>query len=223
MKQKSTPKSKSQKKTKTYNGGKIRVTNYGTYAADVHIGGTRKRKSCESLDDAKAFIDDAVGESIRIGTAIFPKLSPKEAQDAVEAIHILKQAGKTESLYHIVQTHLDRGNGPGPNTTIQEPFEAHVEDLRQRRRRRTWEDKENRLKGFVKLHGDERLSDVTFQNIQEWLDSTGHSGRTLRNDQIAIQSFFNWCDQCDVPPENWTGLTYGVNFLRALRSHPLYQ
>lgn len=194
---KSTPKtpSKAAPKSKPYNGGKIRVTEWGTYQADVRIGGSRKRKQFETLDAAKRFIDDAVGESVRIGEEVFSKLTPKQAQDAVEAFHLLKQAGRSEALYSIVEAYLDREQGPGSDITIQELYDAHFSDLMKRRRKRTWQDKENRLKGFAELFGGMKLSSVTFDLVSDWLESTGHEGRTLRNDQIAVQSFFNWVDQ----------------------------
>jgi|GEM_PF-1555124 len=181
--------------SRDYNGGKIRTTEYGTFQADIRVGGSRKRKQFETLNEAKTFIDEAVGEGVRIGTAVFSKLTPKQAQDAVEAFELLKRAERSESLYRIVQAHLDREKGPGSDVTVGDLFQNHIADLKARRRKRTWVDKDNRLRGFIEIFGGQKLSGISFQDVSDWLESTGHSGRTLRNDQIAIQSFFNWCDK----------------------------
>jgi integrase len=181
--------------SKSYNGGVIRVTAWGTYQADVRAGGSRKRKQFETLDEAKAFIDAAVGEGTRIGSETFSKLSPKQAQDAVEALHLLSKAGRTDTLYSIVEEYLNRNRGPGADLTVSEMYEAHMADLKARRRKRTWQDKEIRLRGFVEIFGGMSLSAISFQDVKDWLESTGHSGRSLRNDQIAVQSLFNWIDE----------------------------
>jgi len=185
------------KKILTYGAGKIRLTDAGTYAADVHVGGSRKRKSFETLTEAKDFIDAAADASSRIGAEVFGKLSAAQASDALNAFHLLRRAGCETSLYSIVQTHLDglaRSQGAGADVTVGQVFRLHMDDLRARRRGRTVQDKENRLRSFVDLYGGKTLADMKFADVSAWLESTGHAGRTLRNDQIAVQSLFNWAD-----------------------------
>ena len=195
---KTSSKTPAKKKILTYGAGKIRLTDSGAFRADVHVGGSRKRKQFSTLAEAKDFIDSTADGVARVGSEVFSKLSAVQTQDAVDAFHLLKQAGQKESLYSIVESHLERlerSQGAGSDVTVGRVFKEHMDDLRKRRRKRTWVDKENRLKGFVDLYRDKTLADLTFPDVKAWLDSTGHSGRSRRNDEIAVQSLFNWWDK----------------------------
>lgn len=78
--------------TKPYSGGNIRLTEWGTYQADVRIGGKRKRKQFDELDGAKAFIDKQIAERDQFGE-LANAMTSKQIQNAADALHMIQDAG----------------------------------------------------------------------------------------------------------------------------------
>jgi hypothetical protein len=182
-------------KSESYGGGKIRQTYGGKWCGEVNTDGNRKRKFFDKKKDVQKWIQSEIAWRENRGRDITKEITAKEIEDALDAYAKLRAAGRSESLREVVDNFLNREQGAGSDFILIDLFQEHINDLKARRRERTWIGKQNRLLSFIELYGSLKLSEVTFDEVSTWLESTGHTGRTLRNDQIDIQSFFNWIDQ----------------------------
>ncbi len=193
---------KPKSKVKTYKGGKIRKTEAGTYAADIHIDHKRRRKTFETEEAAKQFIDGLTGAKEKLGSEAFSGLTVRQAQDARDALHLLDQVQAEVTLYSLAEAYVQEKQKASSGLSIKELYDIHIQDLESRRRARTVTDKKNRLGPFVLKYGDRTPASLTATEVTAFLNDRGHQGRNLRNDQIAIQSLMNWIENQSIRKAN---------------------
>lgn len=198
---KSTSKTKSKPSTKTipYSGGNIRETEWGTYQADVRIGGKRKRKQFDELDGAKAFIDKQIADRDQFGE-LANAMTSKQIQNAADALHMIQDAGFDIDLIQVARFYLDHHNPKSGGWTVDQAFDAYMDEIENPvegspARPRTIADKRNRLKSFVDIYGEADLMRITEADVMDWLETTGAEGRNLRNYKTQIQSLFNYAER----------------------------
>jgi integrase len=190
-----TSQQKPTKSHKTYKGGKIRRTAAGGFAADITIGKNRRRKSFATKIEAEKFIDGLTATNTRLGAEAFDGLDIRQAQDARDAYHILEQAGSKITLMELAENHVQSKTGAGSDLLIGKLYDLYIKELEARRRERTVQDKRSRLDPFAQAFENVTLASLKATDVDRWLTDTNHAGRNLRNDQIAIQSLFNWVDK----------------------------
>ncbi|MCC5846664.1 MAG: hypothetical protein JJU29_01110 [Verrucomicrobia bacterium] len=198
---------KRQDKTKgnviEYKGGKIRIRPNGSFAADLHVGGgKRRRKQCDNLDAAKAFIDKEQAARDNHGL-LAVALTPRQLQECADAIHLLQDGGLDVSLVTVASEYLRRNRPNQINLTVGEAFERYMDHVKRRggkknrpARQHTLDSKRKRLGSFIELYGETNLRDITESDVQNWMESLGEvQERTRFNRKSELQSFLNGCQK----------------------------
>jgi integrase len=165
----------------------------GRYTGERSDGGRIRRESFDTLAEVKKWLSDLGARRNAQGT-IATALTAPQVRDAIDAYHALKSGGYEITLCELVQLHIAGVKRKAIGETVAILIDKHLKDgIRRGLRERTLYDKQNRLKSFATLHGERNLGEITKEDVSAWLDGTGATGRNLRNNQTAIQSFFNWC------------------------------
>jgi integrase len=191
---------KTKKKTIAYGAGKIRITEWGSYQADVSIEGKRSRKQFETRDEAEEFIDQQVGERDRLGES-YKKLKAAQVDDASAAYVRLAENGLegvklSETANFYIKHHSTQHDG----WTVNKVFDEYIDALEHPEegtpaRPRTIYDKRNRLSSFLEIFGEQPVERITETDVDDWLESTEADGRNLRNYKTQIQSLFNYAEE----------------------------
>jgi len=190
-------------KTIEYKGGKIRILPNGHFGADLHVGGgKRRRKQCDTLDAAKAFIDGEQAARDNLGM-LAVALTTKQISDAADAIHILKDGGLDVSLVTVAEDYLSRNRPNQIHLTVAEAYAQYMDHVKRRggkkkrpARQHTLNSKKKRLGSFIEIYGDTNLRDITKGNVDDWMESLGDiQERTKFNRKSELQSFLNGCQK----------------------------
>ncbi len=174
-------------------GGRIRRMVNGKYTGERSDGGRIRRQSFGTLTEAKKWLSD-LGARRKVQGTIATTLTASQVRDAIDAFHQLQAAQKTVTLSELVRVHIEGEKRKAIGETIAILIDKHLkEGERKGQRPRTVGDKKNRLSTFSTTCGNRNLGEISKADVEAWLESTGATGRNLRNYQTVIQGFFNWC------------------------------
>src|ERR1039458_7198693 len=140
------------------------------------VDGKRKRVNFASKGEAEAFADQSRVARANEGMAAFT-LTQDIRLDAVKANRLLAPHGVTilESAKYYENHVLAYKTAP----TVKEIVQRYIADCKQRNLRpRTIGDLEQRLRTFSADFGDFRLSDITLDELREWLNDEQWGMRT---------------------------------------------
>ena len=179
--------------SEAHHGGRVRKTTSGRFTAERATDGKIRRATFDLKSEAIGWLKDLGVRRDRQGHVAMA-LTARQSADALDAYQRLEAAGLDISLAGLVQLHVDgeMKKAVGENIAVMiDKFLADGE--RKGQRERTMRDKRSRLSSFVNLFGERNLGEITKDDVEGWLYSTGAHGRNLRNYQTTVQSFFNWC------------------------------
>lgn len=186
------------KRPKRYNGGTIRRTTSGGHVGEIYQDRRLHRSpTCESEQGARAWIDARV-KARDLHGALVSKLTGKQVADAVEAIGLLQTQHRDETLTEAVQFFLRYNQRTSGAWTVSECLThflnhmEHPQDGSSPHRPRSVKTKKSRLKTFVELHGPNKITEISKEDVDKWLAATGATGRNLRNYRGEIQTLFNY-------------------------------
>ena len=174
----------------------IRLTPSNAYQVDAMRNGTRTRKNFETLEAAQFYIETNHAERDRLGV-LAVRLTPRQIEDAADALHVLSEAGLSVSLLELARAHV-AGMRNDTLPTVAEVYAACIRDLTHPKgggaaaRPATIGDKAKRLRTFLEAYGDCSLNQITAETVAVWLDGLGVQGRNRRNYEIQVQSLFNF-------------------------------
>lgn len=189
---------------KYFFGGVIRKTTGGRFVAEFNRDNNRRRKTYDTLDAAKLWLEETAGSREEKG-AVVTTLTARQLADAADAFELLKKNGHADKkLYNVVEhyiRHIQPEQEAGEIGTVQFWFDRYLDYLQNPdddgdiARPRTIADKRQRLKSFLEIHGEHDVAEVTKENVESWLVYTGASRRDLRNYKTAVQSLFNFVER----------------------------
>ena len=154
------------------------------------INGRRERHSFKTKAEANTFAELKRIERANQGTA---GLSiPQELRvDANKAWHLLSP--HDVSLERAARYYLDHVIAYQSAPMVKEIVGRMVSEAKKNhRRQRTIEDVENRLKLFAEDFGESKLSEITVEDLKEWLDEEDWSPRTRINYTTKISQLYNY-------------------------------
>ncbi len=154
------------------------------------INGKRERHSFKTKGEADTFAEAKRTERLNEGTAALG-LSQDARQDAAKALETLTPHGITllQSAEYYSRHVLAYRNAPlVPEIVTRLVADAEKND----RRDRTVEELRSRLTTFSEGFADRRLSEITVEEIEGWLDEDDWSPRTRINYLTKISQLFNY-------------------------------
>lgn len=154
------------------------------------INGKRARYSFRTREEAETFAESKRVERQNEGTAALG-LSQETRQDAAKAAAILLPAGVSllQAAEYYQQHVLAYRDAP----LVAEIVRRMVEDAeRNDRRDRTVSELKSRLDLFTEAFPDRRLSEITVEEIEEWINDEDWSPRTRINYLTKISQLFNY-------------------------------
>jgi integrase len=186
------------KRVKRHKGGNIRRTTGGGYVAEIYQD-RRLHRSPSFTDEqpAKAWIEARVQARNDLG-AVVSKLTGTQVADALAALALLDGENMTTRLSDAVAFYISHNRRAATAWTVGDCLRnylaemEHPEDGSSPARPSSIKGKQNRLRSFVELHGGRKIPEVTKEDVDSWLLSTGAKGRNLRNNRCEIQSLFNY-------------------------------
>ena len=117
----------------------------------------------------------------RVGAAACA-LTPVQLREAAEAYERLRGA----PILDAVDYYLTHGDPHGASKTVQEVFLEHLENQgRKRLRRSSINHTRTKLSGFVDVFADRKIGDVTFRELEAWLDKQGPMADITRKGYIT--------------------------------------
>ncbi len=180
-------------KHRQYNGGRIRKTPEGTWAADIHGPSGRLRRRFKTLRAAQNWVDVT---QIRLDneTRI---LSGLEYQDAVRALSMLPEGTTfTELARYWLRAH---GTTQTSQTTLQEAIDRFLADKRAAGLRpRSMVNLEQKLGALAADHGAGPVAAVEGDTLLDWLNAHGYQATTRDNYRRVFRNFFGWCVRAPV-------------------------
>jgi integrase len=154
------------------------------------IDGKRERHSFKTKAEAETFADLKRTEKVNEGTAGL-SLSQSTRVEAVKAEKLLKPHGATllEATNYYLKHVIAFRNSP----SISEVVQQLLQDAETNQRRdRTIGELKYRLTAFAEDYPDLRLSDITADDIREWIDEEEWCARTRINYLTKISQLFNY-------------------------------
>ena len=163
------------------------------------VAGKRLFKQFRALDQAENWAQKQQQGAVKDGQRHF-SLSPSQREDAVAALSLLEGLGIT--LTQAVE--LAKKNLPAAtsNLKVKDAVKALIaEKEAENLRERSIRDLRNRLDTFALGFGEKLVSEITSDEIKQWLrDLHGIvdgrlqdlSARTKKNYLISVRTFFNW-------------------------------
>jgi integrase len=154
------------------------------------INGKRARYSFRTKEEAETFAESKRVERQNEGTAALG-LSQETRQDAAKAAAILLPAGVSllQAAEYFQQHVLAYRDAP----QVAEIVRRMVDDAeRNDRRDRTVSELKSRLDLFTEAFPDRRLSEITVEEIEEWINDEDWSPRTRINYLTKISQLFNY-------------------------------
>ena len=160
------------------------------YVVDLGlINGKRERRSFQSKVEAETFGEMARVKKQNEGPAAFG-ISDGVRVDASKASAMLAPPGVSlvEATRHYIDHVLAYRNAPPLPPIVNNLID---EATRNERRQRTVEDLRYRLDTFAADFPDRKLSDLTVEDLKDWLDEDGWSPRTRINFVTKISQLYN--------------------------------
>ena len=161
---------------------------YGIYLG--LINGKRERRTFQSKVEAETFGEMARVKKQNEGTAAFG-ISESVRVDASKASAMLAPHGVSlvEAARYYIDHVLAYRNAPPLSEIVTNLID---EATRNERRQRTVEDLRYRLDTFAVDFPDRKLSDLTVEDLKDWLDEDGWSPRTRINFVTKISQLYNY-------------------------------
>jgi integrase len=163
-----------------------------SYVVDLGlIGLQRKRRSFKTKAEADTFAELKRTERTNHGTAAL-SLSDAIRVDAVKANTLLSPHGV--SMKEAAQYYVDHVVAYRQAPTVSQIVERLIADAeRNDRRPRTILDLKTRLRAFAEDFPDRRLSELTVEELKDWMEEgTGWSVRTRINYLTKLSQLFNY-------------------------------
>ncbi len=161
------------------------------YLVDLgKINGKRERHSFKTKAEANTFAELKRVERANQGTAALS--IPQELRvDANKAWQLLSP--HDVSLERAARYYLEHVIAYQTAPIVKQIVGRMVSDAKKNhRRQRTIEDVENRLNLFAEDFGESKLSEITVEDLKEWLDEEDWSPRTRINYMTKISQLFNY-------------------------------
>lgn len=171
--------------TRRHRGGQV------SYVVDLGIiSGKRERHSFKTREDANTFAELKRAEKKNEGTAALA-LSHGTRLEALKAEKILKPYNATlsEAANYYVKHVLAYRNSP----LIPDVVRQLLKDAESNQRRdRTIGELKYRLESFAEDFPDQRLCDISADDIREWIDEEDWGARTRINYLTKLSQLFNY-------------------------------
>ena len=176
---------------------RVRETTAGkSYQVDLgRKSGRHIRRSFKVLQEARNWAYKKYIEAQNKGVSAL-RSSDEQKNDAVEALHVLKDFGVTlkaaASYYARHNQKVDSTNGFAPLVAqYLEEQKARVESGALRPR--TYADMEDRLKPFRNQLGQMAVGAIDAKDLDKVMDRHGFRGSNRQNYKRYLSGFFNWC------------------------------
>ncbi len=170
---------------------RIHRSGQASYVVDLGlIEGKRERYSFRTKEEALT-----AGEHFRVarqneGVAAF-SISPALRVDAIQANEILAPHGV--SLLNAARYYIKHVIAYRTSPTIKEIVEIMVNDAKKNKRRdRTVQDVNNRLSQFAEDFPNRRLSELSVDDLKDWLGDSEWAPRTKINYLTKISQLYNY-------------------------------
>lgn len=188
-----------------YEGQTIRHRDNGTFQADFHAAGVRKRKVFDSLSGAKVAIDQWKIECVNKGRAAFG-ISERDRLDLAEgrkkvpdvALSALfdfwtlhHPAGDTKTISELVDAFLTAKTGRRGRKVV-ERRESTALNHTKRLTRMTDQTHPPECRCFCCAFGGHPVSAVTTEAIESWLDAGEWQGRNRKHYVGSVRALFNF-------------------------------
>jgi integrase len=154
------------------------------------INGKRERHSFKTKEEADTFAEARRAERLNEGASALA-LSQVDRQDAAKALETLRphNVTLTQSAEYYFKHVLAYRNAPlVPEIVVRLITDTEKND----RRDRTVEELRSRLNIFANDFEDRRLSEITVEEIEGWLDEEEWSARTRINYLTKVSQLFNY-------------------------------
>lgn len=188
---------------------KSKEKTYDGYRVEWYEGQKRHRANRSAWADAKELADEKV-ETLRSGTFPSHQLKAKDVEIYLAARKKLKPLGipLSQAIEEYVAARRDldehtsladairffKAHAPNQadQKSVQEARDLYIEERRDRVGKRTFETIQHHIDKFAEAFPCQ-LTDVTHQQIDQWLRGQKLSPRSFNNRRNAIVTFFNWC------------------------------
>lgn len=188
-----------------YEGQTIRHRDNGTFQADFHAGGVRKRKVYDTLDAAKIAIDQWKIEHVNKGRAAFgindrDRLDLAEGRKKVADVPLSAlfdfwtlhhPVGNTKTVNELVDAFLTAKTGRRGKKVV-ERRESTALNHTKRLTRMTDQTHPPECRCFVCAFGSHPVSAVTTEAIESWLDTGEWQGRNRKHYVGSVRALFNF-------------------------------
>jgi site-specific recombinase XerC len=173
-----------------YNGGVIRKLPSGRWQAELNRDYKRRRKTCETKEACKEWINAATSAASRSGTDLL-KLTTPQIGDASRA---LQQAKGRTNLTDAVAFWLLHHPEAGEQSTLNDFFDLYYTKLRDIKRVSADHLKDTRryCGMLLKAHGNRTLAGITTDHLQATIDTmTGVKDSTRKKARDSWRAMFN--------------------------------
>jgi site-specific recombinase XerD len=175
------------KEASAYNGGHIRLTKYGTYRAELCLGGVQWKRTFKERSLAESWISVT---RIDWEQRNLP-LNADEVREAREAWRMLPPG---VGLLEVIRQWVRENNV----ITDPTPAEAALERMLAEKcslalRPRSIESVRQHVRAFLRDFPGLQCHEVTAGMVKDWLTSTGRQGETWNNYRRDLHNFFAWC------------------------------
>ena len=153
-------------------------------------GKGRVQKQFSSLRAAKDFASQQHQNARRHGHHIFT-LTPDQLFDCSKALRLLE--GTNLRLEQVVEFALPKLNPEQEDVTVQQAVHLLLKAKSEMNLRdRTTKDLRVRLAKFCESFGNRSTTDVTAEDVLDWIRSLGLASRTRRNYYQTVRTLYSW-------------------------------
>ncbi len=179
---------KAYKKKWFFAGAIIRKRGKKSFQVEINRDLKRTRVSFKTLEDARVYANEQRTLLANEGLAAF-ELTPRERQDAAEALDVLGGTPLVEAARFYVRHHKPAG---GVRTINELMAEYLVVKKKANRRPATLGDMRSRIGGLARAFGDRHVHTLTVAELSSWLDEHTKTPISRNNYRRVFVGFFNF-------------------------------
>jgi integrase len=175
-----------------YGGAIIYPTDTESFFVDFNRDGDRIRKACDTLDEAKRFIDKKRAEFRDIGRQAL-NLSDRDRLDLAE-FRGVDQVTRLADVFTFWTRHHPAGEVLTVEALVADFLAAETGRRGKKivkRREATTTGHRKRLRLFRDVFGPRPVHEMTRQDVEQWLDANGWTGLNRRHYLAAARALFN--------------------------------
>lgn len=172
------------RRTIRHGRGAIRPLPNGRWRADLSHNGQRYRQRCETIEEARQYIDDLQDE-IR-------NPSPLTAAQIADARNALRLLPPDVTLTQAAERYRQQHVTLEPLTCL-EAYHRHLRDKeRAHQREASIAGLRNYVGRFAAAHAQRQMHTISTQDILDWLDSLKIGAASRANHRRYLRGFFRW-------------------------------